>query len=226
MKKVLTYVIILLILCLCPLMSLAQNKANDSISMSAKIDSIYELQKKMYKEQKNEPLADKKFGMEVNLFRILLIDKAVSLSGTVSFFNVNRKAELAFPIYYAKPEDTKDLRVFTLDCHFRYFLGNTQNGFYLSAIARYAYLKGYLGDNYLFQSGNSVNVPSSENKVGIGFGLGYRIFSYKGLYWGVSVGFGKYLIGENNKFYGNFLSLDDDETYFFDLELLKFGWAF
>ncbi len=226
MKKfITTTTIFLALVCFCPFLSIAQKSAKDSLSMSAKIDSIFELQKKMYKEQRNEPLANKKFGVELNFFRLLILDDATSFSGTFSLFNVNRNAEIAFPVYYGKPNNSKDLRSLTIDCHFRYFLGNTQNGFYISGFARYAHLNGYLGDNSLFQSG-SVNIPGSEDKIGIGFGLGCRIFSYKGFYWGFSASFGRYIIGENNKFYGSFLALDDDEKYILDFELLKFGWAF
>jgi hypothetical protein len=196
--------------------------------MSAKIDTIYKIQKKMYKEAKNEPLTGKKFGVELNLFRILLIDKAVTLSGTFSLFNVNKRVEIAFPVYYDKPEDKYDLRTFTIDCHYRYFLGNTLNGFYLSGFVRYAYLNGYEGNNNLnlFGSENPIGNRISENKLGIGFGLGVRIFSYRGLYWGASISFGRYYIGENDRFYGHFLSWDDDAKYILDIECLKFGWAF
>lgn len=227
MKKKFTIRIFLIMsVCLIPYLLKAQNKVNDSISMSAKIDSIYTLQKKMYKESKNEPLAGKKYGVELNLFRILIIDKALTLSGTFSLFNVKKQVEIAFPVYYAKPEDKRDLTTFTVDCHYRYFLGNTLNGFYLSGFARYAYLNGYAGDNDLIHLGNSYGENISENKIGIGFGIGFRKFSYKGLYWGASISFGRYIIGQNDKFYGSFLSLDDDEKYILDIECLKFGWAF
>jgi len=59
----------------------------------------------------------------------------------------------------------------------------------------------------------------------LGVGIGYRIFSYKGLYWGTSVSFGRYIVGENNKFHGSFLDINDDAKYIIDFELLKFGFA-
>jgi hypothetical protein len=229
MRKFYTSKILLVsIVCSIPFFSKAQNNTKDSLSMSAKIDTIYNIQKKIYKESKNEPLAGKKFGVELNLFRILLIDKAVTLSGTFSIFNVNKQVEIAFPVYFDRPENKYDLRTFTIDCHYRYFLGNTLNGFYLSGFVRYANLNGYEGNNGLdiFGNQNLIGKSISENKIGIGFGLGVRKFSYKGLYWGVSVSFGRYFIGENNRFRGGFLTLDDDEKFIFDIECLKFGWAF
>lgn len=219
--------LLVVIVCLWSPFSWAQDKKQDSLSVSSKIDSIYMLQKKMYKETKNIPLTNKNLGIEFNIVRLLLIEKAVSLSGGFSLFGVNRHAEIAFPIYYSSPEDPKDLKELTIDCHYRYFLGNTQNGLYLSGFVRYAHLKGYLGDNdlHLFDD-ETVDEKSSENKIGIGVGVGYRKFSYKGLYWGTSLSFGRYFIGKNNEFYGSFLSYDDDNKIIIDFEFLKFGWAF
>jgi hypothetical protein len=216
---------IIIFICLWACAAWSQNKTQDTLSVSSKLDSIYLLQKKMYAESKNEPLVNKKFGIEFNFFRLLTMEKSVNLSGGFSLFSADRRGELAFPVYYSNPEDSKDLKEWTIDCHYRFFLGNTQNGFYLSGFVRYASLRGYLGDNKLFQTGK-VYKKSSENKIGIGVGLGYRIFSYRGLYWGTSLSFGRYIVGENNKFYGHFLSYDDDEKYIIDWEFLKFGWAF
>lgn len=200
-------------------------QVQDTISTSAKIDSIYNFQKKMYAESKNSPLTDKKVGLEFNVFRLLLIDSYPTLSGGVSLFNINRHAELSMPFYFQGQKESSDLIDITVDCHFRYFLGNTQNGFYLSAFARYAYLKGLLGDDYLFGA-STTDTKSDASKLGVGVGIGYRIFSYRGLYWGTSISFGRYIVGENNKFASGFMSMDDDNEYIFDFELLKFGWAF
>jgi hypothetical protein len=228
MKHFNTYLILfVVIICLWSFFSWAQDKTQDSLSVSSKIDSIFILQKKMYSEIKNKPLTNKNLGIEFNFARLLLIEKAVSLSGGFSLFGVNRHAEIVFPIFYSSPEDPMDLKELTIDCHYRYFLGNTQNGFYLSGFVRYAHLNGYLGDNDAFLFNDEPgDVKSSENKVGIGVGVGYRKFSYKGLYWGTSLSFGRYVTGENDKFYGKFLSLDDDNKIIIDFEFLKFGWAF
>jgi hypothetical protein len=215
------------IACVWPFLSSAQERTRDKPSDSVKLDSILTLQKKMYSESRNMPLADKNFGIELNIFRVLLIDRAVSLSGGFSLFGVNRHAEIAFPIYYSNPEDPKDLKELTIDCHYRYFLGNTQNGLYLSGFVRYAHLDGYLGDNDLFHSDvTNADIKISENKMGAGVGIGYRKFSYKGLYWGTSLNFGRYFIGKNDQFYGIFLPIDDDNKIIIDVEFLKFGWAF
>ena len=69
----------------------AQENSQDTLSASSKIDSIYALQKKMYKETRHEPLTGKNYGVEFNFFRLLAIEKSVSLSGGFSLFNANRK---------------------------------------------------------------------------------------------------------------------------------------
>ena len=56
----------------------------------------------------------------------------------------------------------------------------------------------------------------SYNKGGISFGVGTRMFSEKGWYWGTSLYLGKYYFGEK----------DRGDSGFFQFELLKFGFAF
>ena len=203
---------------------------------SEKIDSILVISKRLDRTLKNDPLAGKNFGVEVNPFRLLLFGEGMSFSGGVSLFNVTRSAELAFPFLYARSETEDfagsgssdfDFTEITQDVHYRYFLGNTQNGFYLSSFARFAYLNGIEGewlDDML--NPNPSGTRSSEGKLGIGFGLGYRIFSYRGLYWGCSASFGRYLVGDNDRFRPGYFGLDADEKFIFDIEFLKAGWAF
>jgi hypothetical protein len=185
--------------------------------------------KRCIQKAKNEPLKGKKYGVELNLIRLLTTSATeFSFSGSFSLFNINRKAEIAFPIFYQKTNSGKLLvgpNVFTLDCHYRYFLGNTQNGFYLSGFTRYANLNGTTGTQYTLLTENTPGPRETENKLGLGAGLGYRYFSYKGFYWGSSLSIGRYIIGKNNKFTSGFFGNDDSE-YIIDMELLKFGWAF
>jgi hypothetical protein len=218
---------LVVIACLCSVFASARDNPLGGQDDSSKIDSILTLQKKMYGESKNAPLTDKNFGIELNIFRLLLMDKAVSLSGSFSIFSVNRHAEIAFPVYFSNPDDPMDLSDLTVDCHYRYFLGNTQNGMYLSGFARFAHLDGYPGDNSLYHSeGTAAENRIIENKIGAGVGIGYRKFSYKGLYWGASLNLGRYFFGKNDRFYGSSLSYDDDNEIIIDVEFLKFGWAF
>ena len=48
-----------------------------------------------------------------------------------------------------------------------------------------------------------------------------------GIYWGVSINIGRYIIGENDIFdEDEFFLFDNDIAMIYNLELLKFGWAF
>jgi hypothetical protein len=212
-----------------------------TLTDSQKIDSLMERSNRLERTLKNDPLEGKTFGVEFNFLRALMITEQVSVSGGVSLFNVDRHAEIAFPFMYSKSKSQDidgawadslsdvDFTEFTQDVHYRYFLGNTQNGFYLSGFARGAWLSGIKGESVfdVFDStANRGNVRDNEMKLGVGVGLGFRKFSYKGLYWGASLNLGRYVLGESDKFRGGFLTLDNDSEFIFDVELLKFGWAF
>ena len=238
MKKVLIFIFLLTFLPF-PIFAQAQNENEkiDEMTTDEKIDSIYVTSKEILKTVKSEPLADKKYGIEFNILRLLFFGSSVdlynhSLSGGFSLFDIDRNAEIAFPIFYSNPSSNDEdeycneeyIRQFTLDCHYRYFLGNTQKGFYISGFTRYANLRGYL-DTYDPWDGEE-GVKDTENKLGLGVGIGYRIFSYKGFYWGTSLNLGRYLIGKNNKFYSGYGGYNNDSEIIFNFELLKFGWAF
>jgi len=218
-------VLLLAILCLALINRAVAQDSNTSDS--AKLDSILALQKQMNKRLDKNPLKDKTFGVELNLFRLLSIDEAFTISGGFSLFDIDRRAELAFPIYIQLPQENYELTAVTVDGHYRYFLGERQGGFYVSAFSRLAYLNGISNDNYSIDE-NATIQGSKESvlKVGLGVGIGYRIFSYKGIYWGTSLSVGRYFIGKNDNFYSSFLDINDDASMILDIELLKFGWAF
>ena len=212
---------------------------NTNLKTEEKIDSIYVLQKKIYQDVKDQPIQNKKYGVEFNLLRLIFFGSDTNmlnhtLSGTFSLFYPKKKVEIAFPFFYSDPvndwgwepfDAATSLRQITLDCHYRKFLGNSLNKFYISGFMRYANLKGYSGC-ICYKDRDEDYITSTENKIGIGIGVGYRIFSYSGFYWGTSLSLGRYIIGKNNKFYGNFSIFDNDSEIIFNFELLKFGWAF
>ena len=160
--------VVLAALALIPLLPFAA-KAEDApkVSDSEKIDSILVMQKQVVRTIKNDPLTGKNFGVELNIARLLLAKEVMSVSGGFSLFNVDRDAEIAFPFYYGKSEANDfeagfgdiDFTEITQDIHYRYFLGNTQNGFYLSGFARGAYLDGVLGDYVFDNLGDSTGTP-------------------------------------------------------------------
>lgn len=197
-----------------------QESTSEDNSVELKIDEVFALQRKMYDELRKNPLENKKYGVELNLFRLLFFDENRTMSGTFSFFDIDRRIELALPFYFSFPKEKENYDTITLDCHYRYFLGNTQNGAYLSGFARFANLNGYKYHYYGY-----VEDKKNVSKFGIGVGVGYRVFSYKGLYWGTSLSFGRYIIGQNDVFETHD-GYPDDMKLIFDFEFLKFGWAF
>ena len=246
MKKILLLISLIALMTL-PSFAETTNRNNENINLytNSNITSINITQKgnskelsRNYETVKDNPLADKKWGIEINLIRLLFIhigqdEFNYTFSGGVSLFNINRHVELAFPIFYYHIKNEVDneyeesLRQFTLDCHYRRFLGKTQKGFYISGFIRYANIRG-TKENGWYNGYEELNL-STENKIGIGFGFGYRIFSEMGLYWGVSLNIGIYLIGENYIFDEDplpFVYPFDDSIIIFNCELLKFGWAF
>ena len=232
----------------------------DSISTSDDIDSSYPTKKGNSKELninnktvKGNPLADKKYGIEVNILRLLNYsfcnDIINSYSGGVSLFNIDRHAEITFQIYYSyatysywgctRGFNVNEIPVqqFILDCHYRRFLGRTQKGFFIGGFIRYANLGGNKEDDVYDYCSNGVEEPKflTENKLGIGFGIGYRLFLKMGFYWGISLNIGRYYIGENNIFYHKWydpvgpedlLCPTNDIGIIYSFELFKIGWAF
>ncbi|MEA2103944.1 MAG: hypothetical protein U9P79_04795, partial [Candidatus Cloacimonadota bacterium] len=192
----------------------------DNLKKEQTIDSIYTTQKEMKKTQdkiyetiKNDPLKDKKYGIDLNPFRLLFLDKdSGALSGGFSIFNNKKDIEHYFSIFAG----SESPNIFMLDYRYRYYLGNSLNGFYICGFSRYAHINEE--ENYYYEQESG-----SASKLGIGFGVGYKIFSYKGFYWGTTLGLGRYFIGDDNAFYN--CSLYDDEIIFI-FEILKIGLAF
>ena len=213
--------------------------AAGNLSDSQKLDSLMAGQQRVINAVADEPLAGKNFGIEVNPFRLLAlgIGSDFAASGSVSLFNVSRSAEIAIPLLY-KHNSTKaiqDLRaksefnLVTADVHYRQFLGHSQNGFYLSGFGRLANLNGNRNtdrSNLLFDFDTASSANLSVTKFGVGVGLGYRIFSHRGIYWGTGMSFGRYLGGKSDQFRSASGFIDDDAEIIFDVEFLKFGWAF
>lgn len=212
--------------------------ALSSVSLAAENTQLDRIENKVDKVVDavviDDPLKNKTFGIEVNPIRLLLFNgEQKSFSGTVSLFNVFDNAELAFPVFIGKSKadifsHRGDFYSATVDAHYRNFLGTTRRGFYLAGFTRLAALRGTEGRDYEFiwDNTSAVNKRSSELKLGLGFGIGYRIFSKSGLYWGTSLSIGRYLIGESDKYVDNTFLADDDAELIVDFELLKFGLLF
>lgn len=201
---------------------------------AAKLDTLVEGQKKIMTKLDQiqreveyiDPLAAKSFGIEFNPAYLLLAsaDDQLVLSGGFSLFQVDRRAEIAFPLYFRNSHKTGEaITTFVIDSQFRRFLGRHQGGFYLSGGVRYKYVQGKKDLDEIpfidFQNGEEVTL----HKFGVGFGIGYRYFSYSGFYWGTSLTVGRYFTDTDK------VAHDDEASNgkaYIDIELLKFGLAF
>jgi hypothetical protein len=202
---------------------------------TSKIDTVLTNQKtmmtkldKIYREVEYiDPLANKAAGVELNPAYLLLAsaDDQLVISGGLSLFSADRNAEIAFPIFFRNAgKGDNDPITFSVDSHYRRFLGQHQGGFYLSASVRYQYLHGRQdADNIPFFSVGTNGEKITLHKFGAGFGIGYRYFSRSGLYWGTSLTVGRYFTDTGKQIQG--VDLLNGKGYI-DVELLKFGIAF
>lgn len=214
--------------------SLPDSLAKDNLLPTNKDSlSVYQIAVKKAKAA-NEPLLNKNIGLEFNFFRIMASPEDLGLSGTLSVFNLDRTAEIAFPVYYYNYDKyssyqhylIKRITEFSIDAQYRKFYHEHQNGLYFSLFSRYTYLKGYKGDEYYMQE--TEPIKDTEHKLGIGFGFGYRRFWYSGLYWGCNFSFGRYVTGKNNEYFrklGDQIYINSRKAIL-DVDFLKVGYAF
>ena len=201
------------------------------LTSQEKIDSVYAWYKQQQKRE--NPLKGKKYGIELNIFKLFLLSEIKSASGGFSLFDIDRKAEIAFPVSYARMDGGYSYEYLNLDCHYRRFLGGHQKGFYVSGFARYTHSTAYEWDyeNYDYTSPYSYTpdpVKKTYDDIGLGAGFGYRLFTRSGFYWGTCLMAGTYLNRrEDYRGYDYFpLWGGRENNIILDFELLKFGWAF
>jgi hypothetical protein len=226
-----------IILCLYSFALKAQDSTNNT-----KIDTLLLYQKKMLSQQEKiyneivrykEPLENKKFGIEFNpaYFLVSSSRSYTVLSGGFSLFDVDRHAEIAFPIFYQNGTDENsgnhELTLWNQDIVYRKFLGQHQDGFYIEGGLRYTHIRGEEGGDLslfglsLFPSSSAPIITT--DKVGAMFGIGYRYFSTSGIYWGISFVWGSYFSADKRTIQG---IIGDDTKTIIDFEILKFGYAF
>lgn len=205
------------------------SETNEALErIEKKIEVISDNTKKANSVFVDQPLGSRTQGIEFNFVRLLTwSEDEKTISGTYSLFNTENNTEIAFPFMYSSAEqddynfessNTGNLDSLTIDAHYRKYLGHRIDGFYISGFARAASLSGLKNDGE----------QGDEFKLGLGAGIGYRVVSDNGLYWGASLSVGRYLIGESDMFMSSDgISADmDDSEWIVDVELLKFGYAF
>ena len=216
-------------------------KAQDSTS-NAKLDTLLLYQKTMTAQQERiynelvrykEPLENRKYGVEFNpaYFLVSSSHSYTVLSGGFSFFDIDRRAEVACPIFYqsgtSESSGKHTLTLWNQDVAYRRFLGQHQDGFYIEGGVRYTHIRGEEGGDIsifgisLFPSSSAPIITT--DKVGAMFGIGYRYFSSSGFYWGTSLVYGSYFSDDERTIQG--VTGDDSKTIL-DIEILKFGYAF
>ena len=171
------------------------------------------------------PLGNRSWGAELNPLGILFLDEGIGLSGTVSNFSWDRSAEIAFPFYFSNgTAGGNESSVFHVDAQYRRFLRGVQRGFYLSGLVRLEHARYESWDAWYYEAPTG---STTINRLGVGFGLGGRIFSRAGLYWGWNVSVGRFLVGDKipagDMPDNPYLAMGD---LILDVELLKIGFAF
>ena len=167
---------------------------------------------------------DKKVGVDVNPFYLFIVlpsdDGEKIASGTISYFDHINYAEMAFPIHYISLR-WSDYKQYTVDFHYRKYANDHIGGFYISGFARLAHLSG---------KSNSVHIDDfnyiKQTKLGLGVGVGVKVFLKNGIYWGAGVSVGRYLTSKNEIFSKDSFFITDDIPFILDVELFKFGYAF
>ena len=141
-------------------------------------------------------------------------------SAEINLWNISRNAEINIPFQYAKnpffidQEEGVDeeLTFWGTGVYYRHFFSKKQEGFFAQAGWQYISAKAREGD---LESSGSLN--------SILFGFGYRIISDGGLFWGCGLAVGR-----------TWGKVDDPDptdedkygsTLIFDIDLLKFGYA-
>ncbi len=190
-----------------------------------KLDSLLTITKEIdRKVTKRDPLRQYAFGIELNpVLPMLVIEDGLAVTGGLQLFGIDRNAEISFPfqVLHAKNDDGENF--YSLDIHYRYFLGEFQRGFYLSGFARAAYVEI---NPYPWMHDDSPRFD--DTRLGIGAGLGYRIYSSRRLYWGASLNVGRFLISDEPEDYErvSFGLGGGTSSLILDIEFFKFGLAF
>src|SRR5688500_4033855 len=113
--------------------------ASAAESENAKLDSLLSLTREIKAEVKKfNPLQDKTMGIELNPVWQILAQDGLALTGGIQVFAWDRHAEFSFPWQVFKDDDEA---MYSLDLHYRRFLGDWQQGFYLAGFTRAAYME-------------------------------------------------------------------------------------
>jgi len=186
------------------------------------------------------PLKGGKYGIEFNIPRILFSQpEMIGMSGTFSYFNHKNKSDIAMPWLIAKYGAREDKTVNTkngsiveksmplmersFDLHYRKFISDELDGFYLSLFTRFAHYDGSIYTD----SSKTKTKSFSKLRTGVGVGIGYRVFPGKRrMYWGAGMIIGRYIDNQYYTLVNNNDPFSEGTPIIIDAELFKVGYAF
>jgi hypothetical protein len=172
------------------------------------------------------------FGVELNPGLILYArgQKSTVVSAGFSYFPKNRKSELTIPIVYEYSKNGKWFhydfgKSINLELHYRKFLPGKVGGIYSDMGIKYNYAYSKPSNDYEYSEPIE---PKSMRRLGLGCGVGYRIFSDDRFYWGIGIFIGSYFLGQDidNNTGISSIFFTSDERSFLTFQLLKVGYAF
>lgn len=141
--------------------------------------------------------------------------EGTSITGSVSFFFIDRHGEIVLPFNYTS---RKEELTASIDLDYRRFIGKHQNGFFFCGGMKLLRRKGEVDSDWIFGN-DGPNI--SATKLGAHFGLGFRYFAKSGFYWGTCIKMGTYLTDRDKKFKD-----DIPKEQYIDVDLLKIGFSF
>jgi hypothetical protein len=188
---------------------------------SPKIDTLLTITRDIQKDVKSQvesKLGSRKFGIEIAPSWLLAsTNDEFIFRGGFSYFGVSKSSEIYIPVQYYSTDGYSD---FFVDAHYREYLSGVKKGFFIEGIVRYVSYE----DRETLLFGEPINEKGS--RIGVGFGIGTRVFAKNGLYWGMSLAFGKFLTGDAPTDALNSYPTSMLENNFIYAELLRIGFAF
>ena len=151
-----------------------------------------------------DPLRNKTIGIMFNPIAPIIYDQGLRIYGGFSYFPKGKQNELYLGYQYINDDDSKNYRLDIDILNRFYFSRKYRKGFHLLYGTRFSHRKTKYSDEVY------------DEMLGLSFGVGYRIFSKNGLYWGTSLYVGRHLLSGDS---------DENDPYLF-MELLKIGYLF
>ena len=165
-----------------------------------------------------DPTENKSLGIMFNPIAPIMYKEGLRLRGGFAYFPKDSKNELSLNYIYRSESDNNDYRL-NIDALNRfYFDRKYRKGFHIIFGGRYTVYReklnffGYTVEDLVGYETESI----VGRKLGLSFGVGYRVFNPDGFYWGASCYIGRHI----------FASERDDDNPYIEMEFLKIGYLF